>query len=51
MMDGRFDRHFAELLVHSLADKDGEDGLFVLWPLAAAAILGLVVFACAAVSG
>jgi hypothetical protein len=49
MIDGRFDQHFAELFAASLADDSRKGGGPSYWPLAAACICGIVVFASAAV--
>lgn len=49
MMDGRYDQRFAELFVASLADENRKERRPSLWPLAMAAICGLVVFTSIAV--
>jgi hypothetical protein len=51
MMDGRFDQQFAELFATSLADEGKDNRRASLWPLAAACIFGLAVFASSVVMG
>lgn len=51
MMDGRFDQQFAELFATSLADERKDNRRASLWPLAAACIFGLAVFASSVVMG
>lgn len=49
MMDGRFDQQFAELFATSIANEGKKGARPLFWPLAAAWICGLALFACAAV--
>lgn len=51
MMDGRFDQQLAELFAASRADEGKNNGSASLWPLVAAYIFGVVVFANSVVMG
>lgn len=50
MMDGRIDQQFAELFISSLADDRDDAERPSLWPLAFACIIGLALYAVAALA-